>query len=262
MRSLMFKLLLNDRILKGLVIGGSSSIYHSQLNNDSPRTYSASSHRTQFFKWPFPCYNMLSSLWFVHFPINHIIRWFTLPQVSLSYCSFSPLLFSCAWINLLFGGCLTISTRRRGLVSRAAWAMFTITVVAFLLSTLSWCSLLAGFIIKIEATFVNNIDQPLDRTLLIGVNHRLFLFNVLEEWPRQFLVGTRPSKRVPRSGVLEPVLLRLVSCQWWRSHLEGLGTIYRTAMGHDWPHRSSAWSSWWVWFTISFNLDFMRNFLC
>ncbi|GLB42420.1 hypothetical protein LshimejAT787_1104350 [Lyophyllum shimeji] len=69
--------------------------------------------------------------------------------------------------------------------SRPAWIMFIITLTTFVLGTVYWASFLEGFVYKIQASLVDDLDQPLDDARLDDINTHLFTTNTIQNWVSQ-----------------------------------------------------------------------------
>ncbi|KAF5382134.1 hypothetical protein D9615_004307 [Tricholomella constricta] len=102
---------------------------------------------------------------------------------------------------LLFSTAISTMTRR-GLKSRATLAMFSVTLVSFLLGTLYWISSVAVFVIQIREPLVHILDAPLDRARLTAINKMIFPYARLASWTNQLLPIVSDAVVIWRAWVL------------------------------------------------------------
>ncbi|KAF8069185.1 hypothetical protein FPV67DRAFT_1669203 [Lyophyllum atratum] len=78
---------------------------------------------------------------------------------------------------------------QRDTKSRPKWIMFSLTLLTFLLATVQWGCFLSSFVYKIQASIMDDLDQPLDFTSarFDKINHRLFLTNSATNWTAQLM---------------------------------------------------------------------------
>lgn len=119
--------------------------------------------------------------------------------IMIGFTSFTAVTFFHGIFTLLFAISVVISLRR-GLKTRASWAMFTITIVTYVISTLYWASDFAVIVYRIKAPLIDQSD--------LDLTAKIKLVNAL---------GKRASRVSIWTSILPPVISDAVVI--WRAYV-------------------------------------------